>query len=307
MDSRTTQMPPGRMATRLAAIVGVLLFASFAFSATATAGMPQSDMTVIEKDRIRIQAHLQNVEQELRSRDVTHLSPELQAERERNLDRLHEYWTAGEFPHNTHVPWRQPVFIDRDGRACAVGYLMIESGWDEEARAISERENLAYLPNMKSPEVGEWVAQSGLTAEEAAWIQPTYSDCASGCSCDAEPVCGKDGKTYVNLCFAQNCGGVEEYREGCCVPDDDIQSVYSQGYGTFPQNCPSDPNQMSAEYCPDGSADAGGDAGADVWQQADDPVDDQESACSSANGGPVNVAVFMLVLLGWVGLRRRDA
>ena len=286
MNSQRKTSSSVRMTTRLAVAVGALLLAALGWSATATAGMPQADLSVIEQDRVRIQAHLQNVEEELRSRDVSHLSPELQAERERNLDRLHEYWVAGEFPHNTHVPWRQPVFIDRDGRACAVGYLMIESGWDDEARAISERENLAYLPNMKSPAVAEWVAQSGLTAEEAAWIQPTYSDCASGCSCDVDPVCGKDGKTYVNLCFAQSCGGVEEYRDGCCVPDDDIQSVHSQGYETFPQNCPEDPNSNSTEYCPEGSGDAGADVERDIWQRVDDSNGDPDRGCSAADGSP---------------------
>jgi hypothetical protein len=265
-------------------------------AATATA-----KSSVVERDRVRIQAHLEQVEEELRSRDVSHLSPELRAERARNLDRLHAYRKAGEFPRNTHVAWRQPVFLDRDGHACAVAHLMIESGWQAEADAIAERENLAYLPDMKSPEVAQWVAQSGLTAEESAWIQPTYNNCNEGCSCDRDPVCGADGKTYVNPCFAENCGEVQAWSEGCCAVDDDIEWAGAPGYGAMTNACVKDPNEDSEQLCPDdsGSADAGvGSAHSD---------DGSDAACSAAGGGtPASSWLAAVMLVCLVGLRARQ-
>lgn len=286
----------------------VSLFALFVTS-PAVADPAAEVPSVIERDRQRIQAHLEQVEAELRSRDVSHLSAEQRAARERNLDRLHAYWKAGEFPHNTHVAWKQPVFLDRDGRACAVAHLMIESGWDAQAQAISERENLAYLPDMESAEVAQWVRQSGLTAEEAAWIQPSYNSCATDCSCEAQPVCGDDGKTYVNKCFAQNCGGVQKWRDGCCAPGDEIESTRSDGYGALQGYCENDPNDRADELCPasTGNADAGSDA--DVWHTADTGSSDSgsdDAGCSAAGGqGPSGAWLAAVVLLGMCGLRRR--
>lgn len=215
--------------------------------------------SVIEKDRVRIQAHFNQVEAELRSRDVSHLSPELQKARSQNLDELLVYREAGEFPHNTHVPHRQPVFIDRDDRRCAVGHLMIESGFEDEARRIAEHENLAYLLEMESPEVEEWVAQSGLTAEEAAWIQPEYSACYDGCSNRVRPVCGSDGKTHVNRCFAQQCGDVERWVRGCCADGDQVFGKCSMGGFRIIRGKNGDPY----EFCPVGQSNTNPDE--DEW------------------------------------------
>lgn len=261
---------------------------------------------VVDADRERIQQHLAEVEDELRDRDVSHLSPELQQEREQNLDVLREYRKAGEFPRNTHVPWRQPVFIDRADRACAVGHLMIESGWDEEARRIQERENLAYLPDMESPEVGEWVAQSGLTAEEAALIQPNYSPCMN-CSSSGDPVCGDDGTTYINECVAEHCKDVERWHDGCCEKNDDIL----QRYDDEPEAC----RDVSGEnYDDDDSSSENGEedepcelcpTGTDSSQVSDDdwqyPEETDERACASTNPttGGFWLAMLVLSVMAW--------
>ncbi|MFY0535752.1 hypothetical protein [Nannocystis pusilla] len=170
-------------------------------------------MGQVDADRWRIQQHLAAVETELRARDTSHLPPALQAERARNLDRLHVYRVAGLFPHNSEfIGARVPFFIDEDGVACAVGHLVIESGYAEVAVEIAERENNARLLDMTHPALSGWIAQSGLTAEECAQIQPRY------CNCGPEfmPVCGVDGVSYANACYAETCAGVAIAHEGVC-------------------------------------------------------------------------------------------
>lgn len=296
------------------------------FSLSALAAEP----AVVVEDRERIQDHLAQVEAELRERDVSHLSDELREERRKNLDVLREYRKAGEFPRNTHVPRRQPVFIDREDRACAVGYLMIRSGWDDAARAISERENLAYLPQMESPEVEQWVAQSGLTAEEAAKIQPTYSPCMN-CSCGENPVCGVDGNTYINRCAAETCAGVTVLHPGCChdgaeinhdienhdymcgysYPDDEshlchlTQGGDDVGHGDDDaghQEADAGHGEDDAGHGEDDAGQSGGDAGHPPHD--DSTPDPDQAACATAATGPGGAGIAAFVLLALIGLRR---
>lgn len=250
--------------------------------------------SVIEADRERIQHHLKEVEQTLRARDVSHLSDKLQKERKRNLDVLREYRRAGEFPHNTYVGWRNPVFIDGDDRLCAVGHLMFESGWESEARQIAARENLAHLPDMQSPEVAQWVEQSGLTAEEAAWIQPGYSSCYDECSCEPDPVCGDDGTTYVNPCFAEACAMVERWHYGCCEPRDEID--WSGNEPMFPQTaCNDDPNDRTDQLCATGT---------DTSELQDDQWDSEQRSCSTTSLHPASGIAWLMVVALLLAVRR---
>lgn len=128
----------------------------------------------------RIQTHLSYVENLLRQKDVSHLSPELQAARKQHLDNLHQYWTSGQFPSNYDYPGiRRPCFIDKKGTVCAVGYLVVQSGHQKEAEYIAQVANYDYLEDMKIPALDEWVASSGFTKEECAMIQPAYCTDAS--------------------------------------------------------------------------------------------------------------------------------
>lgn len=125
-------------------------------------------------DKTRIPLHFNFLLKKFRAKNLNSLSFELRAAREMNLKHLEEYRDQGRFPINGHVAWRQPVFIDNDGTHCAVGYLVMASGHPQAAKAISKRENLAYLKDIKSPELDLWIAASGLSREECAMIQPSY-------------------------------------------------------------------------------------------------------------------------------------
>lgn len=129
-----------------------------------------------DDEDLRIATHLDYVERLLRSRSVNHLSPQLRAERLRNLDRLHRYILRGRFPRNYDVAERRPCFIDRDGRICAVGYLVERSAGRDVAEGINRQYKYAYIGEMNTPVLAGWIAASGLTAEEAAMIQPAYDE-----------------------------------------------------------------------------------------------------------------------------------
>ncbi|RTQ50644.1 hypothetical protein EJV47_08395 [Hymenobacter gummosus] len=128
-----------------------------------------------DDEATRIATHLAYAEALLRGRNVQHLPAEQQRRRATLLNYLHRYRTAGVFPRNEQYPGqRRPCFIDGAGRICAVGYLVEQTG----GRALAERVNAAhqydYIRDMRSPELAAWVAQSGLSLEECAMIQPTY-------------------------------------------------------------------------------------------------------------------------------------
>lgn len=100
---------------------------------------------------------------------------DLAAARQVQIERLEAYAKGGRFPLNEVVEGRRvPVFIDKAGTACAVGYLMIESGCRKEAEAIAKADNLVRIADVKEGALVEWVQTSGLTQEECALIQPGY-------------------------------------------------------------------------------------------------------------------------------------
>lgn len=126
-------------------------------------------------NREMLRVHLQLVEKTLRSRDVSHLSADLQKARKHNLDNLNTYWKSGAFPINTTHSNRLPIFIDPFDNFCAVGALIKMDGHENISRMISENGNFDYVHDMSYPELNEWAKNSGLTVDELAWIQPTYS------------------------------------------------------------------------------------------------------------------------------------
>jgi hypothetical protein len=123
----------------------------------------------------RLTEHFATVRAELLAADVTQLGPEQQRKRARHIARLDEYAAAGVFPHNHERPGQGPFFIDRHGTRCAMAYLIEQSGRGDLVARIAREANDAYVAELASdPDLVAWLGENGLTAAEAARIQPTY-------------------------------------------------------------------------------------------------------------------------------------
>lgn len=127
------------------------------------------------EENLRLITHLEYVENKLRNTDVSHLSAELRAKRSQLLDYLNEYLEAEAFPKNYHYPKkRQSVFIDKNGRICAVGYLVEKSVGRTVSEEINRKYKFSSVLDIKSKTFEKWVSESGFTKKELAMIQPMY-------------------------------------------------------------------------------------------------------------------------------------
>lgn len=204
-------------------IAGVLMAASL-YPSGSHAGLNER-----EADRLRIREHLRGVELSLRTKPVTNLTPEQRQARTRVLDALHEYWLAGVFPENTrHHGERVPYFIDDAGRACAMAHLIQATGHEDLAARVAGVENNARVLDMKT-HLGPWLAEHGMSADEAALVQPSYCSCGRA----ENPVCGSvevDGSledvTFLNRCIADLCAGATNLRAGKCAAADEPRSDF---------------------------------------------------------------------------------
>src|SRR5712692_7253507 len=171
---------------RKALVLATLTIAVLA--ATVWHGRPTFSFATAE--RVRLQAHFDSVERELRARDVSGLSPAQRTARSRLVDILHSYQVRGVFPRNTDFPDRDmPVFIDWWGKRCGFAYLIEQTGNEELVLRIAATRNTALAPELKDdPAVSRWLTENGITLAEATRIQPTYgcSDRPGG-DCAAEP------------------------------------------------------------------------------------------------------------------------
>jgi hypothetical protein len=125
---------------------------------------------------LRVRTHLEFVHALLSQRDLTALPADVREARRQNLARLREYIDAGRFPRNhLYRDENRPCFIDRDGRICAVGYLVECSAGREMAERINETFQSEFLWRMRLSQLDRWVARSGLSLLELCMIQPCYA------------------------------------------------------------------------------------------------------------------------------------
>ncbi len=127
-----------------------------------------------DSEHLRMAVHLRYVRDLLAARPAT--KPALEHRRAELLGYLDDYIAKGITPRNTYVARRNPVFIDRDGNICAVGYLIERSVGRDFAEQIATGHRLDYLEDIAAamPGVRSWIASSGFTLDELASIQPGY-------------------------------------------------------------------------------------------------------------------------------------
>lgn len=158
------------------------------------------DTDLIKTDQELIQLHLSLVEMTLRNKNVSHLSFAQKEKRNQSLDILNAYWKKGIFPVNLYHSERTPYFMDHLGTACAVGQLVIETGFGDFAKQIQSTNNYGYIRDLgeQFPLLNQWAFFYGFSIDELAWIQPTYS-CWSLSSGTYSPTCPgyNDGIIYL--------------------------------------------------------------------------------------------------------------
>jgi hypothetical protein len=119
------------------------------------------------------------------------------------LNTLKTYAYKGAFPINDYLPCQNPVFIDRRGTHCAVGYLLQQSGYENIAQDINATQQFAFINEIKNKKLNAWAKEYGFTKDELAWIQPAYpSDLPtnaidSGVDGTVNTICKIDTNTYI--------------------------------------------------------------------------------------------------------------
>lgn len=106
---------------------------------------------------------------------TTDLPPEIRTRRAALLGHLRAYIDAGQYPVNDRHHFQTPIFIDRHGNRCAVAALLEATGEAKLAQTVAATNNLARVRELAPlPAFAAWLDHHGLSACEAARIQPAY-------------------------------------------------------------------------------------------------------------------------------------
>jgi hypothetical protein len=131
--------------------------------------------TPLRREVARLRRHFREVLAELRGRDVAHLSSVQASMRERLINELTRYARRGKFPRNLDFPEkRTPYFIDSFGTRCAMAHLIESTGAAGLVARVAATLNNALVRDLEGDlELVAWLDRAGLTAAEAARIQPS--------------------------------------------------------------------------------------------------------------------------------------
>ncbi len=126
---------------------------------------------------LRLQAHFDSVDAEMRARGTSRLTREQRASRSQLIEWLRDYRSAATFPLNDGgSSGPVPIFRDSRGVLCAMAYLIHRSGRADLVDDISANRNTAYVAQLADDaRLIAWLDSTGLTAAEAARIQPAYN------------------------------------------------------------------------------------------------------------------------------------
>jgi hypothetical protein len=113
------------------------------------------------------------VEAELAATDVSELTAQQRAARARTLAALHEYRVAADFGRSSDDgAVREHLFVDDDGRRCALAHLLEATGDGDLVTAVAAAQNgLHVIELAHDPRFAAWLDRAGLSAAEAARIQ----------------------------------------------------------------------------------------------------------------------------------------
>jgi hypothetical protein len=127
-----------------------------------------------------VRDHLHAAESILRERDVSSWSLDRRRRRELSLNALRSYWQEGDFPWDDDQLFDAPIFVDDDGTHCAVAEILRFNGKTELVDTVREIQNLGFVSDLAAIDgVMTGIEESGLDAEEAAFVQPRYGYCVS--------------------------------------------------------------------------------------------------------------------------------
>lgn len=172
---------------------------------------PRRIRALLARERARLRAHFREVLSELGSRDVRELSEAQRTARSELLAELARYARAGRFPRNLDFPDRQiPYFVDALGTRCAMAHLIESTGAASLVAAVAGAMNNARVHEMAGdPALMAWLAQAGLTADEAARIQPSYCFVNKGTECFCSSVISPTGVLEATVQAKPSAGQVK--------------------------------------------------------------------------------------------------
>ncbi|MDI3282579.1 hypothetical protein [Polyangium sp. 15x6] len=167
--------------------------------------------SLIAREKARLVAHFRTVLAELRARDTSHLSTEQRAARAGLIVELQRYARTGRFPRNLDFPViRMPYFVDAFGTRCAMAHLIESTGDTDLVARVARTANNAFIREIEGDAaLRAWLDRAGLTASEAARIQPSY--------CFV---------TKAEACFCQNTG-----IDPVAVAEATVTAIQSDGSG----------------------------------------------------------------------------
>lgn len=156
---------------------------------------PRRIRALLCRERARLRAHFRAVLCELAARDVTSLSGAQRAMREELLESLARYARAGRFPRNLDFPGvTVPYFVDAAGTRCAMAHLIESTGAAALVAQVAGAMNNARVHEMAGePALRAWLDRAGLSADEAARIQPSYCFVDKGTECFCSSVISPTG------------------------------------------------------------------------------------------------------------------
>jgi hypothetical protein len=155
-------------------------------------------VSLAASEDLLITEHLLRVAEALREETPASLAEPARSRRLELLERLEAYAIVGDFPEGPRCPsaprvapprafqppdraGRAPLFVDAAGTHCAAGYLIALDA-PELVQAIVAHDNDGYVLEMQTPGLAAWAAAHGFTAEELAWIQPSYPAVLEECA-----------------------------------------------------------------------------------------------------------------------------